>query len=118
MARHLFAFVNRMKIRGKMLVVILPLVVVPIFLLGAIIGFIATEQAYEGLTETSKADLDHMASFTLDLLDSHYRQFEVYRQDKKQIVQEEMKSLVNLAYTLINEQQRQLDNQCMFNRQR
>jgi len=109
MARHLFAFVNRMKIRGKMLVVILPLVVVPIFLLGAIIGYIATEQAYEGLTETSKADLDHMASFTLDLLDSHYRQFEVYRQDKKQIVQEEMKSLVNLAYTLINEQQRQLD---------
>lgn len=110
MARHLFAFVNRMKIRGKMLVVILPLVVIPIFLLGGLIGYIATEQAYEGLTETSKADLDHMASFTLDLLDGHYRQFEVYRQDKKEIVKEEMRTLVDLAYTLINEQQRQLKN--------
>jgi len=89
-----------------MLVVILPLVVVPIFLLGGTIGYIATEQAYQGLTETSKADLDHMASFTLDLLDGHYRQFEVYRQDKKKIVQQEMKSLVDLAYTVINEQQR------------
>jgi two-component system NtrC family sensor kinase len=106
MARHLFSFVNRMKIRWKMMVVILPLVVIPIFLLGGIIGYIATNQAYEGLTETSKADLDHMASFTLDLLDGHYRQFEVYRQDKKKIVQQEMKSLVDLAYRVINEQQR------------
>ncbi|WP_303721344.1 cache domain-containing protein [Malonomonas rubra] len=109
MAQYLFSFVNRLKIRDKMLVVILPLVVVPIFLLGGMIGYIATEQAYEGLTETSKADLDHMASFTLDLLDGHYRQFEVYRQDKKKIVQQEMRSLVDLAYTLVNEQQRQLD---------
>lgn len=107
MARHLFAFVNRMKIRGKMLVVILPLVVVPIFLLGGLIGYIATEQAYDGLTQASRADLDHMADFTLDLLDGHYRQFEVYRKDKKKIVQEEMASLVNLAYTQIFEQQRQ-----------
>lgn len=103
------SFISRMKIRSKMLTVILPLVVVPIFVLGALIGYIATEQAYQGLTASSKADLDHMASFTLDLLDSHYRQFEVYRQDKKKIVQQEMKSLVNLAYTLINEQQRQLN---------
>ncbi len=110
MSRHLFAFVNKMKIRWKMLVVILPLVVIPIFLLGGIIGYISTEQAYEGLTTTSKADLDHMASFTLDLLDGHYRQFQVYRQDKKKIVQEEMKSLVNLAYTQIIEQHRQLKN--------
>ncbi|WP_072908881.1 cache domain-containing protein [Malonomonas rubra] len=109
MARHLFSFINKMKIRWKMLVVILPLVVVPIFVLGGLIGYIATEQAYQGITATSKADLDHMASFTLDLLDSHYRQFQVYRQDKKKIVQQEMRSLVDLAYTLINEQQRQLN---------
>lgn len=108
MSRYLFALFKKMKIRWKMLVVILPLVVGPIFVLGATIGYIATEQAYDGLTATSKADLDHMASFTLDLLDGHYRQFEVYRKDKKKIVQEEMKSLVNLAHTVINEQQRQL----------
>lgn len=108
MDRQRFSIISRMKIRWKMLTIILPLVVIPIFLLGAIIGFIATEQAYQGLTDASKADLDHMASFTLDLLDGHYRQFEVYRKDKKKIVQEEMKTLVNLASTLINDQQRLL----------
>ena len=96
---------NNLKIRSKMLVVILPLVVVPIFVLGAVIGYVATEQAYQGLTATSKADLDHMADFTLDLLDGHHRQFEVYREDKKNIVRQEMKTLVDLAYNLINQQQ-------------
>ena len=100
---------KNLKIRWKMVVIILPLVVLPIFLLGGLIGYVATEQAYEGLTKTSKADLDHMASFTLDLLDGHHRQFEVYREEKKQIIRQEMKTLVDLASTLINEQQRQLD---------
>lgn len=104
----LFHHVNNLKIRWKMLVMLLPLVVVPIFLLGALIGYLATDQAYEGLTARSKADLDHMAGFTLDLLESHHRQFKVYREDKKTIVREEMKSLVDLAYNLINEQQRRL----------
>lgn len=89
------------------MVVVLPLVVVPIFLLGGLIGFIATEQAYQGLTTASKADLDHMTDFTLDLLDGHYRQYEVYREDKKQLVREELAALVNLAYGLIEEEQRQ-----------
>lgn len=108
MQRSSFAFFKNLKIRWKMLVVILPLVIVPIFLLGGIIGYVAKDQAYKGLTASSKADLDHMADFTLDLLDGHYRQFEVYREDKKKIVRQEMKSLVNLAYNLINEQQRQI----------
>lgn len=108
MNRKSFTFFKNLKIRWKMLLVILPLVVFPIFLLGGIIGYVATDQAYEGLTTASKADLDHMASFTLNLLDSHHRQFEVYREDKKNIVRQEMKSLVDLAYNLINEQQRQM----------
>lgn len=106
--RALFNYFNNLQIRWKLLVVILPLVVIPIFLLGALIGYVATHQAYQGLTEASKADLDHMASFTLDLLDGHHRQFEVYREDKKKIVRQEMQTLVNLAYNLINEQQRHL----------
>ncbi len=110
MSRHLFKFVHNLKIRWKMLVVIMPLVVVPIFLLGGIIGFVATKQAYDGLTAASKDDLDHMASFTLDLLDTHYRQFEVYQQDKKQLVREELKALVDLASTLVVEQERQRQN--------
>ncbi len=106
MIRLFSRFLNRLKIRWKMLVIILPLVIVPIFLLGAIIGYVATRQAYDGLAETSRADLDHMASFTLDLLENHHRQFEVYRDDKKKIVEQEMKSLVELAFGIINEQQR------------
>lgn len=108
MSRTPFTLINNLKIRWKMLVVILPLVIVPIFILGAAIGYVATDQAYEGLAENSKADLDHMASFTLDILDGHHRQFEVYREDKKKIVQEEMKTLVDLAYTMITEQLRLL----------
>ncbi len=110
MKQSTFTPFKNLKIRWKMVVIILPLVVLPIFLLGGLIGYIATEQAYEGLTESSKADLDHMASFTLDLLDGHHRQFEVYREDKKKIIRQEMKTLVDLAYTLINEQQRQLNS--------
>lgn len=109
MSRSPFTFFNNLKIRWKMLVITLPLLVIPIFLLGGTIGYIATTQAYKGITEASKADLDHMASFTLDLLDSHHRQFEVYREDKKKTVRQEMKTLVDLAYTLINEQQHQYD---------
>ena len=106
MIRLFSRFLSKLKIRWKMLVIILPLVIVPIFLLGAIIGYVATRQAYDGLAETSRADLDHMASFTLDLLENHHRQFEVYRDDKKKIVEQEMKSLVELAFGIINEQQR------------
>ncbi len=106
MIRIFSRFLNRLTIRWKMLVIILPLIIVPIFLLGAIIGYVATRQAYEGLTDVSRADLDHMASFTLDLLENHHRQFEVYRDDKKKIVEQEMKSLVELAFGVINEQQR------------
>ena len=109
MGRSPFAFFNNLKIRWKMLVITLPLLVIPIFLLGGTIGYIATTQAYKGITEASKADLDHMASFTLDLLDGHHRQFEVYREDKKKTIRQEMKTLVDLAYTLINEQQHLYD---------
>ncbi len=108
MGRNLFSFVNNLKIRWKMLVVVLPLVVLPIFLLGGLIGYVATNQAYQGLAAASRADLDHMASFTLDLLDGHYRQFEVYRKEKQKIVRDEMKILVDLASSLVDEQQQQL----------
>jgi len=100
---------KNLKIRRKLLVIILPLVVLPIFIIGGMIGYVATQQAYDGLTASSKSDLDHMAEFTINLLDSHHRQFEVYRQEKKVIVQREMKALVDLAYTIINQQQQQCE---------
>ena len=58
MAKHLFKFVNRLKLRWKMLVVVLPLVIIPIFVVGGVVGYIASRQAYLGLTQTSKDDLE------------------------------------------------------------
>ena len=73
MHRYLFKFMNNLRLRWKLLVVVLPLVVVPIFVVGGVIGYISTKQAYLGITQTSKDDLEHMASFTIDLLRSTSR---------------------------------------------
>ncbi|PLX89018.1 MAG: histidine kinase [Desulfuromonas sp.] len=107
MSRFLFRWINNLKLRWKMMVVVLPLVVVPIFVLGGLVGYVATSQSYQGLIAAGRTDLDHMAEFTLDLLDGHYRQYEVYREDRKRLVHDELAALVNLAYTLVEEEQRQ-----------
>ncbi len=107
MNRFLFSFVNNLKLRWKMLVVVLPLVILPIFLIGVIIGTIATRQAYRGITEISKDDLDHMARFTIDLLEAHYQQFQVYKEDKKNTVRAELATLTTLAYSLVEGQHHQ-----------
>lgn len=65
---------NRLKLRGKLLTLVLPLVIIPIFLVSAVIGFIANEQVYFGITTTSKDDLQHLSEFCIDLLDSHHQQ--------------------------------------------
>ena len=75
MRRYFFSFMNSLKLRWKLLVVVLPLVVVPIFVVGGVIGYISYQQANLGITQTSKDDLQHMADFTVDLLDAHYHQF-------------------------------------------
>ncbi len=83
---------NRLKLRGKLMVLVLPLVIIPIFVVATVIGYIASRQAYLGVTKASKDDLQHMAAFTIDLLDSHDRQFHDYRQDKKQNLAVELSS--------------------------
>ncbi len=107
MNRFIFTFINKLKLRWKMLVVVLPLVILPIFLIGAVIGTIATRQAYRGITQTSMDDLDHMARFAIDLLDAHYQQFEVYRKDKEKTVRAELATLDNLAFSLVEGQHQQ-----------
>ncbi|PLY05462.1 MAG: histidine kinase [Desulfuromonas sp.] len=97
MKTFLHAYLNKLRLRWKMVVMVLPLVIIPIFIVGGVVGAIATRQAYLGLTQTSKADLDHMADFTLDLLESHRQQFEVYKQDKKLLINEELATLVSFA---------------------
>lgn len=109
MDRHLFKFVNRLNIRWKMTVVVLPLVLVPIFVVGTVVGWIAYDQAYRGITQTSKDDLDHLAQYTIDLLDAHHQQFKVYREDKKATVREELEALVMLTSGMINAQQKQIE---------
>jgi two-component system NtrC family sensor kinase len=97
---------NNLKLRWKMLVLVLPLVIIPIFIVGGVIGYISTKQAYRGITQTSKDDLEHMANFTLDLFNAHYQQFQVYKQDKMRSFNLELATLTNLAYNLVETEDR------------
>jgi two-component system NtrC family sensor kinase len=98
---------NNMKVRWKMIVMVMPLVIIPILVVGGVVGSIGTRQAYLGITKTSKDDLEHMAGFTLDLLNSHYQQFQVYKQDKRGSFERELATLVNLSYNLVQAEQHQ-----------
>jgi len=104
MSRHLFKFINNLKIRWKMTVVVLPLVLIPIIVVGTVVGWIAYQQAYLGITQTSKDDLDHLAAFTVDLLDAHNQQYLTYQQDRKAATEQELASLTNLAYNMVEAQ--------------
>lgn len=108
MKKLLYHTFLRLKIRWKLMVVVLPLVVMPIFFTGALVGRVATEQAVEGLTIRSKADLDNMAHFTLDLLEAHERQFQVYQEDRKKTVRKELATLVDLAVSMVEAEDRQV----------
>ncbi|MDO3377901.1 cache domain-containing protein [Geoalkalibacter halelectricus] len=115
----IFNFVVNLKLRWKMLVVVLPLVVLPIFVVGGVIGYISYQQAYRGITKASKDDLDHMARFTLDLLDAHHKQFQVYKEDKRQAVRNELRTLADLAYSLAESHHAQyLSGEVSLNRAR
>ncbi len=107
MHNYLFRRINNLKLRWKMVVLVLPLVIIPIFIVGGVIGYISTKQAYLGITQTSKDDLEHMAGFTVDLLNSHYQQFQVYQQDKEKSFKQELATLTELACNVVQSQQRQ-----------
>ncbi len=87
-----------------MTVVVLPLVLIPIFVVGSVVGWISYHQAQLGITHTSMDDLDHLATFTVDLLDAHNQQFQAYREDKKAATKQELSSLTNLAYNMVEAQ--------------
>lgn len=106
MTPWLSRYFSRLPLRWKLQLVVLPLVIVPLIVVGAVTGYISYQQAYRGITQTSKDDLDHLCRFAIDLLDSHYKQFQVYKDDKKKTVQEEMKTLTNLAYSLVETEHR------------
>lgn len=75
------SLLNRMKLRSKLLMLVLPLVIIPIIVVALVTGFIANQKAYLGITQTSKDDLQHMAEFTIDLLRSYDKQYQDFRQE-------------------------------------
>jgi len=103
-------YFSRLPLRWKLQVVVLPLVLLPFIVVGVVTGYIAYQQAYRGITNASKDDLDHLCRFAIDLLDSHYKQFQVYRDDKKKTVKEEMRTITDLAYSLVETEQRHYQN--------
>jgi two-component system NtrC family sensor kinase len=101
------SFFDTLKLRGKLLALVLPLVIIPIFVVAGVIGFIANQQAYRGVTKTSKDDLQHLSAFCIDLLNSHYQQFQVYKQDKARNLNNELATLTALSYNLVATEQNQ-----------
>lgn len=104
---------RRLKIRWKLLVFTLPLVLTPLIFIGFASSHIAREQAQLGIVETSRADLDHMAAFALDLFQVHFRQYEVYKKDKQRTIVEDLSTLVRFAHGLIATQHTQHVNGMM-----
>jgi two-component system NtrC family sensor kinase len=51
--------------------------------------------------------LQHITAFTIDLLNSHYQQFQVYKQDKIKNFNIELATLTNLSYNLVESEHRQ-----------
>ncbi len=94
-------WLRHLQLRWKLLVMVMPLVLVPLILVAFFISNTSMELAYEGLTRASRDDLRHMGAFSLDLLDVHYRQYEVYQQEQEDAVQQKLRDIVDLAYTLV-----------------
>jgi two-component system NtrC family sensor kinase len=103
-------FMRDLKIRNKLLVVVLPLVLLPVISIGVIVGHLSRQQAYLGITEAIRADLEHMSQFTLDLLNAHHRQFGLYQEDKRRMVYKDLATLVRFAHNLVMVQQEQVAN--------
>jgi len=100
-------FLSKFRLRWKLLALVLPLVIGPIFIVAGVIGYIANHQAYLGVTQTSKDDLRHITAFTIDLLNSHYQQFQVYKQDRIKNFNSELATLTNLSYNLVESENKQ-----------
>lgn len=100
-------FISSLKMRGKLLSLVLPLVIGPIFIVAGVIGYIANQQAYLGITKTSKDDLQHMSAFSIDLLNSHHQQFQVYKQDRFRHLNQELATLTALSYNLVQNEHNQ-----------
>jgi len=97
---------KNMKLRWKLLSLILPLVFLPLLLVGSIVGYNASHLARSGINQASRDDLEHMATFTRHLLESHYQQFQVYQQARKNDFIRELETMLAVARDMVEEKQR------------
>ncbi|MGC9519407.1 MAG: sensor histidine kinase [Desulfuromonadaceae bacterium] len=97
---------KNMKLRWKLLSIILPLVFLPLLLVGNIVGYNASDLARSGINQASRADLEHMAAFTRHLLEAHHQQFQVYQQERKEDFIRELETLLDVARDMVEEKQR------------
>ncbi|MGM0416791.1 MAG: cache domain-containing protein, partial [Thermodesulfobacteriota bacterium] len=97
---------KNMKLRWKLLSLILPLVFLPLLLVGNIVGYNASDLARSGINQASRDDLEHMATFTRHLLEAHHQQFQVYQQERKTDFINELETLLDVAREMVVEKQR------------
>ncbi len=97
---------KNLRIRYKILAVVLPLVLIPLLLMGGIVGYSSSKLAREGINQVSKDDLDHMAIFTRHMLEAHHSQFQVYQQQREDDFITELKTLVQLADNIVIAEQK------------
>jgi two-component system NtrC family sensor kinase len=97
---------KNLRIRYKIFAVVLPLVLVPLLLMGGIIGYTASNLAREGINNVSRSDLDHMASFTSHMLEAHHNQFQVYQQKRKEDFILKLQTLVKMANDIVTAEQK------------
>lgn len=97
---------KNMKLRWKLLSIILPLVFLPLLLVGNIVSYNASNLARSGINQASRDDLEHMAVFTRHLLESHYQQFQVYQQERKKDFTRELENLLGVAHDMVQEKYR------------
>ncbi|MEA3465705.1 MAG: cache domain-containing protein [Thermodesulfobacteriota bacterium] len=95
------------KLRVKMLIIVLPLVVIPLLLVGIIVGYTSVEQARRGINQASMGDLEHMSTFTRHLLEAHHHQFQVYQQQRKDDFINELKNLTSIAKNMVDAEAKQ-----------
>ncbi len=93
-----------------MLVVVLPLVLIPLIVVGGIVSYTSVDLARQGINQASMDDLEHMAAFTRHLLESHHQQFQVYQQERKDDFITDLKTLAKIAENMVAAEQRLVEN--------
>ena len=100
--------IRHLKLRWKLLIMIVPLVLAPMILSTIVIGSVSIKQIYQEVTKASKADLEHMSIFTVDLLKSYYRQVEYHTVEIQEERQRKLKELTELAVRLVESKYQQV----------